>query len=186
MPERRPSRQRHAIVFFVLLLSLDAGLARAGGDKGSKFDPEANFSGLKTYDWMVETRHRPEGSPLALGGSADTLVRNAIDDQLRAQGFVPATEGEPDFLVTYDGALEPVTDFEGYRRELTAGVSWVMEGSINSYLRGTLVISIHLEDLEHAAWSAWTTETVKDPKSAEKQIRKVVRKLLRGFPPKDR
>ena len=83
----------------------------------------------------------------------------------------------------YDGALEPVTDFEGSRREITAGVSWVVEGSIQSYTRGTLVITIQAALDGTPVWSAWTTETVKDPGKPDKQIRKVIKKLLSRFPP---
>ena len=175
---------RHSVLAITSLsLVLLAGSADAAS-RGCKYDPEVDCSAYKTYDWQPEERRQVEDSPLALGGSADTLIRNAIDEQLRSQGFELVGDGEPDFLVSYDGALEPVTDFEGYRRELASGVSWVVEGNVSSYTRGTLVITIHEPGRETPVWSSWTTETIKNPGQPEKQIRKVVRKLLRRFPPR--
>ena len=169
------------IVLFVM--GLLVGETAEARDRGVKYDREVDFSTFGTYDWVPESKPQLEGSPLALGGAADTHIRDAIDRHLKKQGYEPALEGEPDFLVTYDGALEPVTDIEGQRRELATGVAWVVEGSINSYSRGTLVITFQNPETGKPVWSAWTTETVKDPDRPEKQIDRTVKKLLRRFPP---
>ena len=120
---------------------------------------------------------------MAEGGATRARVRDAIDRQLRAQGYEPAADGEPDFLVSFDGAMESVTDFEGLREEITGGITFVMEGGINSYRRGTLMITIRDAGSDKTVWNAWTTEKVKDPENPGKQIDKAVRKLLKKFPP---
>ena len=164
----------------VALCLLPAAFAK---DTGVRFERDVACSKYQTYDW-VDPVAKPEGSPLAVGGEIDTAIRNAVDRQLRKQGFEEATDGEADFLVSFDGAMESVTDFDGLRRDVTPGVAWVMEGTVNSYNRGTLIISVRDGESEKIVWSAWTTEKVKNPEHGEKQVDKAVRKLLRKFPPK--
>lgn len=152
-------------------------------DSGIKFDLDADLSGYKTYS-VLANPDKPEGSPLAVGGATDTKIRNAIDKELRNQGFEPAIDYEPDFLISFDGAMEQVTDFDGLRHEISGSVTWVMDGAHNSFNRGTLVISIQDAASENTVWSAWTTEKVKDPRNPDRQIGRAVKKLLKKFPPK--
>lgn len=169
---------------WLVLLALFVTFPAGAKDRGTKFDREADFSKYKLYDWEAENRRQPEGTPLALGGAADTEIRDAIDQRLRAQGFEAAIDEPADFLVAYDGTLEPVTDIEGQRRDLGTGVAWVIEGSISSYNRGTLVITIKDRETGNVVWTGWTTETIKDPNNPGKQINRAVKKLLRQFPPR--
>ena len=157
------------------------GLA-AAADHGMKYDRKADFSGYETYDWM-ERKQRPEGSPMAVGGAVDTRIRNAIDRQLAARGFRPAIEEEPDFLVSFDGSLKEVTDIQANRRRIAPGVSWVVDGDINSYREGTLIIAIRDAGTGKSVWSAWTEDKIKNPDHPGKQIDKTVKKLLSKFPP---
>ena len=157
-------------------------VSAAKADTGMKFDAEADFESYATYGWILDTE-KPEGSPLAPGAATDTQIRNAIDAQLRDQGFEQAVGTEPDFLISYDGALEPILDIESERRQITEGVAWVVEGSIRSYYRGTLVITITPNGAESPAWTGWTTEKVKNRGNVEGKIKKAVRKILRQFPP---
>lgn len=172
---------RRLVAFWIGLSLGFAGLA-AAADTGMKFDRKANFTGYETYDW-VEHKKRPEGSPLAVGGAIDTKIRNAIDRQLAAQGFKPAIDEEPDFLVSFDGAMEQVTDIEGNRREIVTGVAWVVYGDINSYREGTLILTVTDVGTDKTVWSAWTTSKLKGSEDPSKKIKKAVRKLLGKFPP---
>ncbi|MEE8522725.1 MAG: DUF4136 domain-containing protein [Thermoanaerobaculia bacterium] len=175
------SRQALAVSIAACLFLLAAGAAAK--DSGVKFERDADFSKYAKYGWS-EPAKKPESSPLAVGGTLDTKVRNAIDRQLKAQGFEPAIDDDPDFLISFDGAMESVTDFDGLRRDIAPGVAWVIEGSVNSYNRGTLIISVRDGDSEKIVWSAWTTEKVKDPANPGKQVDRAVKKLLKRFPPR--
>ena len=155
----------------------------AAADNGMKFERDADFTGYESYDW-VEHKKRPEGSPLAVGGVLDTRIRNAINRQLAAQGFRPAIDEEPDFLVSFDGAMEQVTDIQAARYQIATGVAWVAMGDINSYRRGTLIISVADAETGNRVWHAWTTQKVKDPGNPGRQVDKAVKKLLRKFPPR--
>ena len=172
---------RRAMAAAVLCLALPGLLAAA--DNGMKFERDADFSGYESYGW-IEHKKRPEGSPLAVGGALDTKIRNAIDKQLAAQGFTPAIDGKPDFLVSFDGAMEQITDIQSDRYQIATGVAWVAEGDINSYRKGTLVISVSDAETGNRVWHAWTTQKVKDPRNPGKQVDKAVRKLLSKFPPR--
>lgn len=167
----------------ILIALMLPGVAVAAEKRGMEFDRDADFSGFETYDW-IEHKTRPEGSPLAVGGALDTKIRNAIDKQLTAQGFSPVIDGEPDFLVAFDGAMEQITDIQSDRYQIATGVAWVAEGDINSYRQGTLIISISDAGSGKRVWSAWTRNKVKNPKNPGSQVDKVVKKLLSRFPPR--
>ncbi len=171
-----------ALIGVIVSLGLWLPGRAEAADHGMKFDRKADFSVYETYGW-IEQKQRPEGSPLAVGGAIDTKIRNAIDRQLTRQGFRPAIDEEPDFLVSFDGSMEQVTDIEANRRQIATGVAWVVDGDINSYRKGTLIISINDAETGKAVWSAWTQSKIKDPNKPEKQINKSVKKLLSKFPP---
>ena len=179
---RRTIRQR--VTWWIAGSIVLPGLL-AAADNGMKYDRKADFAGYETYDW-IEQKKRPDGSPLAVGGEIDTKIRNAIDRQLATRGFQPAIDDEPDFLVSFDGAMEQVTDIEANRRQIASGVSWVVDGDINSYRKGTLIIAIRDAETGKSVWSAWTREKIKGRGNPDKQIDKAVRKLLRKFPPPER
>ncbi len=186
MQSRRTQRTKTIVpvVLTAIIFGLGLWLPSAAGaaDQGMKFDRKADFSVYQTYGW-IEQKQRPEGSPLAVGGAIDTKIRNAIDRQLARQGFRQAIDEEPDFLVSFDGAMEQVTDIEANRRQIATGVAWVVEGDISSYRWGTLIIGINDAESGKAVWSAWTRNKIKDPQKPEKQINKSVKKLLGKFPP---
>ena len=177
---KRTTRCRVAVG---ILFSLMSVAPAAAAENGMKFDRDADFSGYRSYGW-VEHKKRPEGSPLAVGGALDTKIRNAIDSRLAAQGFRPAIDEEPDFFVSFDGALEQVTDIEANRRQIVSGVSWVVDGDISSYRKGTLIISISDSETGKSVWSAWTRNRIKNPQYPDKQIDKAVKKMLARFPPR--
>ncbi len=172
---------RQQIAFWIGLSLSFAGFA-AAAESGMKFDRKNDFGGYETYDW-VEHKKRPEGSPLAVGGEIDTKIRNAIDRELAARGFKPAIDQEPDFFVSFDGAMEQVTDIEANRREIASGVAWVAYGDINSYRQGTLIITVTDAESDKSVWSSWTTNKLKGSQKPGKKIDKAVRKLLSKFPP---
>lgn len=157
-----------------------AGVAHAG-ETGMKLDREVDFSKYKTFGWVLDTE-KPADSPLAPGGEIDTMVRNAIDAQLRAQGFKPAMDGEADFVVSFDGVLEPELEITSVRRQIAEGVAWVVDGSISSFYRGTLVISISDGETGNPVWSGWTTDKIKKQGEIDQQkVSKAVKKILRRF-----
>ena len=177
----QPMKTRTALIAALLALLLPGPLL--AGDNGARFDRDHDFSAYETYDW-VERKKRPEGSPLAVGGAADTRIRNAIGRQLAAKGFRPAIDEEADFLVAFDGAMEQVQDIQSDRFRVARGVAWVAEGDISSFNRGTLIISVRDAGTGKRVWQAWTSQKVKDPENPGKQIDKAVKKLLGKFPPK--
>lgn len=168
----------------LLVLCVLAPTLLHAADQGTKFDRAVDFSTYETYEWVAAKPRSPEGSPLSLGAEGDTLIRNAIERELGKSGFRQAIDEEPDFLVSFDGALQPVTEFEGQRRQLAEGVAWVVDGNIHSYQKGTLVITFSDPETEKPVWSSWTTAKVKNPDRPKKQIDKSVRKMLRKFPPR--
>lgn len=179
----RDSIRRSATTFAVAGLLCCLAAPAVAADKGFKFERDVDFDQYRKFDWIA-TAEKPADSPLSIGGEVDTAIRNAIDQQLQAQGYEPALAADADFLVSFDGALESVTDFDGLRRDIRPGVAWVIEGSVQSYNRGTLMITVYDAETEKLVWSGWTTEKVKNRDHPEEQVGRAVRRLLKKFPPK--
>jgi len=88
---------------------LVAWLALAGfgcaTDVRVDFDPSEDFSSYRTWDWL---RPSWQGNPLESGvdRGLESLVRLAIEGELRERGYERTRVGQPDFLVAYHLTLE--------------------------------------------------------------------------------
>lgn len=67
----------------------------------------------------------------------------------------------------------------------------MVDGSVTSYLKGNLVITISDATTEKPVWVGWMTEKIEDPerrdkslKSFEKKVRRVVKRIMSRYPPK--
>lgn len=159
----------------------------------SDYDPETDFSGLKTYDWLPDKRNFGETYPLV-----DKRVRKSVEDELAAKGFIKDSSNDPDFRIRYDAAVESkmkiqkVDDFYAY-----PSGSWHYEyRSLNpfgSYARaydweeGTLILDVVNPDNKYLIWRGTAQARLNrdnPPKDSEKMIRDAVKKILDQFPPK--
>jgi hypothetical protein len=83
----------------VLLIAATPWLAGCAGMRvDTDFDPQASFASLRAYDWMDSAGIVED--PGAVGPFLERRVRRAVDQALRARGFVYRAEGEPEFLLT--------------------------------------------------------------------------------------
>lgn len=132
---------------------------------------------------------KPRGPRVEPGADLDVLIRGLVTQHLASKGLEEKQDGEADLTVTYDAVAVPVQNMESLRHEITPGVAWVMDGTVTSYLEGNLVITISDARTERPVWSAWTTEKIQDPnrldkkvRSLEKQVRRIVKKLMSRYP----
>ncbi len=173
-----------ALVLTTLLLATPA----VAKDLGTKYDKNADFSTYKTFKWDQESQ-KPRGPRVSPGGDVDLMIREHATAALQASGLT-ASEEEADLLVGYDAAaievmnVESVTNYEARRQQPMGGIDWVMDGTMSSYVDGTLVITLTDAKTGKTVWTGWTTEKIKNVSNPHKQVRKMVRKLLGRFPPK--
>lgn len=164
------------------------------------YDPTANFSGLKTYDW--EGPQPITGNPRLDNDILHSRIRNAVERELAVKGFQKVSGAEPNFKVAYHVGLEEkldVTTFHYYdygypdyysaRRGFAAAprTAWPQsETRVYQYEEGTLLLDIVDPMTKKMIWRGTAKAEVNPNESPEKKEAKInnsVHKLLAKFPP---
>jgi hypothetical protein len=158
----------------------------------SDYDPAADFSGLKTYQWV-----KLQGTGDALE-KAPLLMKRAIaavDKGLVAKGYVKADGENADFYVAVHAGVKDkinVTNYGyGYGGWYGRGAYGVGGGNIdvNYYQEGTIFIDVIQKKGEgfELMWRGAGTGTVdppKDPVEAQAKADEIAAMILEQFPPK--
>jgi hypothetical protein len=151
------------------------------------YDREVDFSRLKTYRWIEEPVRAPsaalQNSPLL-----ERRVRDAVDRELAARGYIHPLTGPVDFFVAFHAGLRDRIDITqtayhgrrpGFRREV----------AVDRYHEGTLVIDVirpgETPGVENArlVWRGWARGAVGDRDQAASQVNDAVAGILSRFPP---
>lgn len=181
---------------FILVLVTGRGLAQK---TEVSYDDSADFSQYKTYDWVPY-----EKIPIVLPGDAkqgdpkilDAQIRAAVEKWLQKRRYRKDT-AKPDLLVAYLGVgrlKTEITQFDSGPSvpNLPYGhwepsVTHPMN-DIHVRREGTLTLDLVDAETNKLVWRSWATETfdkpLRKPKDARKKIEKVVKKMLKKFPPK--
>jgi len=178
-------------VFFIVFA---AGCATVSVD--ADYDTKSNFSNLKTYSWVQATQ--PATGDARIDNSLlDSRVRSAVDQSLKARGYVKTSEVNPDFLVGYLAGIEEKTDVTTINRPSTAGMMGGYYSSayfaysnsetfVTQYQEGSLLIDIVNPKTKELMWRGTGKATVLEnakPEKREKRISEGVAKILAQFPP---
>jgi hypothetical protein len=169
------------------------------------YDPSADFSRLRTYDWLPG----PQGSaddPRIDHSLLDGRIRSAVERQLAAQGYEKQTSGGPDFWIGYRAAVEKKLDviaFDDYARYGPMGGPGYRPGSglayghqawigsppphVFEYDEGTLVLDIVDPTTRKLLWRGSAQAEVNlsaAPEKKREKINEAVRRMLERFPPR--
>lgn len=168
----------------------------------TEHDPNADFSGLSTWDWAkpkpAVAGEQPKQDPIL-----DARIRAAIEVELGDLGFKRDDGGTPTFLVAYTAATEEsmqswaIDDYYGYSRptyRFYAGRSrnyplgtGTQREIVYEYQEGSLVLDVSTPDTHRLLWRAYARSTIEPDQKQEtrdKRLRDAVRKMLKGFPPR--
>lgn len=161
----------------------------AGLRISTDYDPNTDFSSLRTYAWMESQRTRPQ-DPRVDNSLLETRVKNAVDAELAQKGYRAVSPDQADFLVGYHAAVQSKIDaytmsnFYGYRPGWGGGVSDI---HVYEYDEGSLVIDFVDPETKQLLWRGGAQAEVNqraDPAKREERIRMAVQKVLSRFPPK--
>lgn len=143
----------------------------------SDFDPTANFSHYKTFDFLPH-RTKPSGNPFN-----DKRIEAAVEEELIAKGYQKQTAGAPDFLVAYHSNVKDKIDVDTYGyRYGRYGRRVGTYTTVREYQQGTLVIDFIDANTKELVWRGWAKGEVNDSVSKEK-IDDTVAKILGKYPP---
>jgi hypothetical protein len=153
----------------------------------------ANFSEMKTFDWL-DTTASPGSNARVNNPELAALVRAATEKNLQKKGFVK--DGNADFLVNWLGAVEDKVQKESIQHfyssygygTLSAGIAEQDKETttVRSYEEGIIVIDI-LDPQKHVIlWTGTGTRRLTKGMSKAQVARYInlsVDEILKSFPP---
>jgi hypothetical protein len=184
----------------VLASLLCACSANAPMKVGWEYDPAATFVGLRSYAW-VPGQQRRTGDPRVDDSWQDRRMREAIDRQLVAQGFVAVPSEQADFWVGYHVLLRDTVEtsttntYYGYNRARGGGDAdlyrgWFRSGAQSTYQQrhdvGTLTVFIEAPATQEAIWQGFARAEIQpsdDRETRDQRLAKAVVMILEKFPP---
>ena len=154
------------------------------------YDPDANFSSYKTYDWIPQQATATGNAQQAEISNTllDKRIKEAVNLQLSREG-VTRSSNSPDLLVAYHAGIEnkvDVTDwgysygsyYYGYpRRDVT----------VYQYQKGTLIVDLIEASSQELVWRGSAQATLLDnptPEKVAERINSAVGKMFNKYPPK--
>jgi hypothetical protein len=182
-----------------LALLLGACSAKAPMNVGWEYDPAATFRGLHSYAWVPGPQQRT-GDPRVDDSGVDRRVRQAVDKQLAAQGFVTAPAEQADFWVGYHVLLldkvQTTTTRRYYGHNRSWGgdagldLGWHLAGAPASYqVRhdvGTLTIFIEAPAAQRPIWQGFAQAQIEpsdDWETRDRRLATAAAMILEKFPP---
>lgn len=169
---------------FLVLYFIASMLGCASVTVQYDYDREANFSNMKTFDWL------PVLARADMNRINVKRIKNAVNAQLETKGF-RATSDKPDLLLAMSMGKQlevSVTDHGYSHRPYRRGRWYGGSGgvSVNTSEKGTLVIDFVDTKTNELIWQGVAKGTLKPDQSLEKQekrINEAVTKLFENFPP---
>lgn len=170
----------------LLALALVTAGCATTADIDTDYDPAANFSGYRTYSWIV--RDVPQGmNPLAF-----ERVRASINRSLAPRSFTESAQG--DFAIAFTiGARDRVevndygpygAYYPGWGRGYRFGWAPVYNDiDVRNVTDGTLAIDIYDAGTKKPVWHGTATKEIGSGQISQAELDAGVDQLLAKFPP---
>jgi len=182
--------------WFCLLLVFSLG-ACSSLQVSWDYDVNADFSTLRSYDWLPIPAAESAAPRLQYDSLLETRVKQAVDSELARKGFRRDTE-KPDYLVGYNVAIDEkvavtyLNELYGYgpgwgeRRHIYHYGYPSRDYIVDEYQQGTLILDIVSTDTGQLIWRGTASDEVYPDlgqEAREKRVREAVKKILEQFPP---
>ena len=164
----------------------------------SDYTPDTDFDSYKTYRWYDSEMRDPASLELLGGDIFDRRVRDSINAELRAKGFILQQEGEVDFKINYGVLTEDRQDIRTYNTYGGYAPGWGYGGGygygglgttstqVINYKQGQLIIDIIDPQQEVLVWRGTAEGRIpknESPEKREQGTRELIAKILSNFPP---
>jgi len=146
------------------------------------FAQGTDFSKFKTYRWVNIPGTEAPNQLL------DQQIKQSIDSQLAAKGFIKTDADVADLYVGYQVSISQQQQWNAYGM---GGMGWRMGSGMTTVTSstiqiGTLGFDVYDQAGKQLIWRGSATKTLNPPKDPEKKQRNLnnaVAKLLKDFPP---
>jgi len=154
------------------------------------FDKDANFSGFKTYKWVILK------DAVQLDNIMDKNIKSAIDAELAKKGLTRVDTDNADLYVGYQGSVGQDKQFTSYSTGWGYGPGWgggwygpsstMTTGQTSTIYTGQLVVDMYDSAHKDLVWRGIVSKTL-DPKAKpekqHKNLAKAMSKLFKNYPP---
>ena len=178
-------------IVLALMLVLTGSSAALAQDVRYNFDKQSNFSGFKTYRWVVLKGAQP------LPDLTERQVKAAIDAELAKKGLTLAQGDQADLLVGYQAAVDTEKQYTSYDTGWGYGPGWygggwygggggMTTGSTSTIYVGQLAVDMYAAAPHQLVWRGVASKTLDakaKPEKQQKNLAKAVTKLLKNYPP---
>ncbi len=168
-----------AVLMCAILFMCGAAMAQ---EVSYNFAQGTDFSKFKTYKWVSIPGAEAPNQLLA------QQIRESIDSQLAAKGFIKTDADTADLYVGYQLSISHQQQWNAYN---TGGIGWGFGGGMatatsSTIQIGTLDFDVYDQAGKQLIWQGSATKTLNPPNSPEKKqknLNNAVAKLLKNFPP---
>jgi hypothetical protein len=144
--------------------------------------PGTDFAKYKTYKWVTIPGAEQPNQIL------DQQIKQAIDSQMAAKGFVKTSAETADLDIAYQVSITHQQEWNAYGM----GGGWRMGGGMGTMTSttlqvGTIGFDVYDEAAKTLIWRGSATKTLNPPSNPTKRQQNLDRgiaKLLQNFPPK--
>ncbi len=174
-----------------LVMALAACSVTYAQDVRTNYMPGTDFSKFHTYAWVNDVQGVP-----AVGGHPDQIldaqVKEAIDSQMVAKGFIKVEDGsKADLLLGYQLAIDQEKQISGFGDNLGGWGPWgggfgTFSATTSSNYIGTFVVGMYDPAVKKLVWIGAAQHAIEPSKKQEKnqqRLNKGAQKLLKDFPP---
>jgi hypothetical protein len=178
--------RRATAVALLILLGTGCGVLPGGSHIKVQAEtlPWVDVSRYRTYAWWAAPLEASRSGYSQTEALLDWRVRKAVDRDLQARGYAPATTGRADFVVAYrlaisEASTESFRDYLAYRAE---GGGQGMGDSFMDYQRGTLMLTVEDAATRRLAWRAQATAALEGGDGRGSKIDPAVSQMIARFP----
>jgi hypothetical protein len=150
----------------------------------SDYDPALNILAYKTYRWPGKAEMESRVNPLLYNELTDKRIREAVDQQLRKNGYRFA-DSAAELTVHYHITVKDKVIHSADPRMDSYSQYW-MEGGRNTfrYEEGTLIVDLMDETNHNLIWRGWAVGVIDDNTVmlSEEEIKEAVSKIFEDYP----
>ena len=182
---------KYFIISTILMLMLSAcGSVNVQTENGAG----ADFTKLRSYDWFEKRDVSLDGVGVN-NPDVEELVKASVEKQLQSKGYRKATDAQPDFLISWVGAIEKKVKVESINHLYSSyGYGPVAAGmplaakkgdTVREYEEGTILLDV-LDPVTHTMlWRGRGTDRLlqgMEKGDTPLYINKLVKNILKTFP----
>jgi hypothetical protein len=163
------------ILFGCSLVLVMCSIASMAQSVQTDYDHSFNLAKLRTYGFYQQERQ--PGDALAASPLNDRRIHDAVDSQLKAQGFANSPGGQPDFWIAYFVTTRNGLDIQDNRFGLLQRLGSV---NVNQVTEGTIIVVFVDSATRQEVWRGLVSGTI-NPKNLDKDVNRGITKLVQRF-----